>query len=259
MPTPVITAWVWVSWPEQLAGLVVGVEDQLEELVVEEQRDDRADDQVERERMTRARSSRKWSPSDIRPPSPMGSRGRPRNSSRTPPTDTAVRAPASGGAGRAGVVGVGRVCARSRPPRGSARRSGAARGSWSVVVVVVDQALGLGLEDPQGTTAAAGQLGQLLRAEEQHEDADDDQQLGRAESGDERDDEQRGSCRSCYAVVLSRTAGDGLRCTARRAPASPAPCARPRRAARPAPPRSTAGRQPQGQPHQPARVADPQA
>ena len=58
---------------------------------------------------------------------------------------------------------------------------------WQVVlrssrlVVVVHQALGLGLEDAQGTAAAASQLGQLGGTEEQHDDRQDDEQLGRAE------------------------------------------------------------------------------
>ena len=52
------------------------------------------------------------------------------------------------------------------------------------VLVVVHQALGLGLEDAQRPTAAAGQLGELGGAEEQDDDGQDDEQLGGAESSD---------------------------------------------------------------------------
>src|SRR5687768_1324515 len=149
-------------------------------------------------RMTRARSSRKWSPSDIRPPSPMGSRGRPRNSSMTPPTDTAGGLSSSDGAGRLGVFHVG-------PDLVLALRGGpvalvdlALLGS-RVLVIFIEQALGLGLEDPEGTTAAPRQLGELLRTEQQHQDADDDQQLRHAEAANDVGEEPRG-----HAVMLRR-------------------------------------------------------
>src|SRR5689334_17205911 len=132
--------------------------------------------------MTRARSSRKWSPSDIRPPSPTASRGRPRNRSRTPTIDTGGAAGSGGGAGRAAVVRAGGARARGavvlvdRPLLG---------GLGAVVVLVVEEALGLGLEGPQRATAAPGQLRQLGGAEEEHQHEGDDDQLGRAEAGDQ--------------------------------------------------------------------------
>jgi len=49
-------------------------------------------------------------------------------------------------------------------------------------LVVLHQTLGLGLEDAQGPTAPPGQLGQLRGAEQQDQDGQDDEQLGRAES-----------------------------------------------------------------------------
>src|SRR3954470_1383463 len=108
-------------------------------------------------RMTLARSSRKWSPSDIRPPSPMGSRGRPRNSSKTPAKDTAVLLRGSDSAGGVGLVGPGGLLLGVLSVL---RVDLALLGGLGVVVIVVHEALGLGLDDPKGTTTAARQLGE---------------------------------------------------------------------------------------------------
>src|SRR5438128_73171 len=53
-------------------------------------------------------------------------------------------------------------------------------------VVVVDQALGLGLEDAQGAAAAPCQIRQLGRAEEQHDDGQDQDELGRTKAAEEQ-------------------------------------------------------------------------
>src|SRR3546814_6731120 len=55
-----------------------------------------------------------------------------------------------------------------------------------LVLVVIDQALGLRLEDAQRTAAATCQLGELLGPEEQHDDQQDQHDLPRTGSGDER-------------------------------------------------------------------------
>jgi hypothetical protein len=52
-----------------------------------------------------------------------------------------------------------------------------------IVVVIVHQALGLGLEDAQRATGATCHLGQLLAPEQQEDDQDDDDQLGPAKTG----------------------------------------------------------------------------
>ena len=128
--------------------------------------------------MTRARSSRKWSPSDIRPPSPMGSRGRPRNSSMTPPTDTAVLAPGSGEPGgrclRLGQC-LGLASASAARFRASIWRcSGVLASSSSSSIRPLVSALKMRRARPLPRASS----GSFLRAEEEHDDADDDQQLG---------------------------------------------------------------------------------
>src|SRR3954454_11263300 len=133
---------------------------------------------IKADRIRRARSSRKWSDSAIRPSGPTGLRGLPRSTSTTPTMDTdraALAQVSSGG----GVVATCRV-ALGRLPRlerltlgGLLRLELALRLGLDRLVIVVVQALGLGLEDAQGTSAAAGQLGKLGRSEHQDDDRQD--------------------------------------------------------------------------------------
>ena len=87
-------------------------------------------------------------------------------------------------------VELGRCAARrARGPRSRAAPGLRAPGVRRGVVVVVHQALGLGLEDAQGPAAAAGELGKLGGTEEEDQHSQDDEQLSGAESGD-----RAGSC-----------------------------------------------------------------
>src|SRR3954470_19938238 len=146
---------------------------------------------IKADRIRRARSSRKWSDRAIRPSGPTGLRGLPRKTSTTPTMDTGLAALAqvpSGG----GVVAACRL-APGHLPRierltlsGLLRLELALRLGLAEFVLVVVQALGLGLEDAQGAAAAAGQLGKLGRAEHQDDDRQDDEKLWRAERTDQR-------------------------------------------------------------------------
>src|SRR3954449_11019467 len=126
-------------------------------------------------RSSRARSSRRWSASAIRPPSPTGSCGLARNHPKTPAKDMSVVGQAGSDLGvaarllRALVRGplVLEPLGLGAAPLGVEL---ALLVGLGVVVVVVHQALGLGLEDAQRATTAAGQLGQLLGPEEQQDD-----------------------------------------------------------------------------------------
>ena len=120
--------------PEHLAGLVVRVEDQLEEQVVEEQRDDRAEDEVERD----PHDAGAELPEVVAEGHPPALADRVTGPAAEQLDDTAdghcCWVPSSDGAGRLGVFHVGpcrRAAPRARPQRrhGCARRSRAARGS----------------------------------------------------------------------------------------------------------------------------------
>src|SRR5688572_10185663 len=126
----------------------------------------------------RARSSRRWSASAILPSSPIGVCGLTLNRPRTPVIDTSGGRSFSPGS----AVGVGRRALLRGRVGGL---DGACLGGPVLrvdlllllglrLVVVVDQALGLCLEDAQGAATAAGQLGELLGTEEQDQDAEDD-------------------------------------------------------------------------------------
>src|SRR5690348_692852 len=107
------------------------------------------------ERISRARNSRRWSVSAIRPSGPTAYFGFPRRSPKTHPTDD--KAEGSGVRRRRRVLDV---------------------------VVVVHEALGLGLEDPQRPATATRELGQLGSTEEQHEHGQDESDLAGAEARD---------------------------------------------------------------------------
>ena len=115
----------------------------------------------------------------------------------TPVRDTAVLLRGQGVPGAPGVPGVPVSSDSGCTLCGSARAVACIDlalldGLGVVVIIVIEQALGLGLEDPQRPAAATGELRQLLRAEEEHEDADDDQQFGCTEAEDEGNDEPMG-------------------------------------------------------------------
>src|SRR3954462_7175665 len=137
------------------------------------------------DRMMRARSSRRWSDSAIRPSGPTGCSGLPL---RSPARRLIKGTAASGGVAAVGPLG---FSVQLPLPIGQVALLGlelqlglGLQRVGSGLLVVVHQALGLGLEDPQGPAAAAGQLGELGGAEEQDEDGQDDQELGGAESSD---------------------------------------------------------------------------
>src|SRR6185436_11402852 len=86
-----------------------------------------------------------------------------------------------------------------------------------VLVLVVHQALGLGLEDPQGAAGAAGELGKLLGSEQEDQDEEDQNDLLRAETGDQLNDCGRahgsplvfgGGALPSYAGVSARRPSD---------------------------------------------------
>src|SRR6188472_4406214 len=143
------------------------------------------------ERTSRARSSRKWSARAIRPSGPTGLRGLPRRTSTTPTKDTGL--PFGQGPSGGRVVGsrrltLGCLLRLERRTLSSLTRLELALGLGLHVGagVVVGQPLGLGLEDPEGTAAATGELGELGRAEHQDDDHQDDEQLWRAEAADQQ-------------------------------------------------------------------------
>src|SRR3954467_3531691 len=144
------------------------------------------------DRIRRARSSRKWSDSAIRPSAPTGLRGLPRRTSTTPTKDT-------GPAALAQVPSGGGVVARRRLALGSLLRleGGTLRRLTGLELelrvrllarlgLILVQTLGLGLEDAEGAAAATSQLGQLGSAEHQDDDRQDDEQLWRAEVADQQ-------------------------------------------------------------------------
>src|SRR4051812_43186016 len=158
------------------------------------------------ERRIRALSSRRWSARAIRPSSPEATAGV--RKSRTTPA-ALILGPRGGGSEASTVVGCSwdvPEVVQERP--GSAlgvagllaRLAGRGRLVGTrlidalavdltllrsllavVLVVVVHEALGLGLEDPQRAAAPPGQLGQLLGTEEQHENQQDEDDLRSAD------------------------------------------------------------------------------
>src|SRR4051812_12675465 len=127
---------------------------------------------IKADRISRARASRKWSDSAIRPSGPTGLRGFPRRTSTTPTMDTGPAALAQLPSG-SGVVATRRL-ALGRLLRLEGIAIGGLLGlelelrvGLARVFVVIVQALGLGLEDAQCAAAAAGQLRQLGGAEHQ--------------------------------------------------------------------------------------------
>ena len=160
---PLSTSLVSTSLSICFAASVVGLGHQVQQLVVEEQRDDESHNQQQHGLQDAAPAAHADDPtSAIRPSAPTGCTGRTRNSPTTPAIDTMVWWPGSG-------VGVALFA-------GDPLRVGLGLGACldlallvglGLVVVVVDQALGLGLEDPEGATAAPGELGELGRAEQQ--------------------------------------------------------------------------------------------
>src|SRR3954453_23558276 len=138
-------------------------------------------------RSRRARSSRRWSARAIRPSAPMGWRGLARKSPRTPAKDMSAQwcrerdrsALAVGarllGRGLQPVRGLGAALRVELPLCLGLLRVP------DLVVVIVHEALRLGLEDPQGAATAASQLGELFGAEEQHDHQDDQDDLGGSE------------------------------------------------------------------------------
>src|SRR4051794_3062944 len=98
----------------------------------------------------RARSSRRWSESTIRPSSPTGWAGFPERSRYRP-----LSAKSAVVLVGLGVLGPGRLL-RGRRKLGGGRRDGRRRGR--LVLLVVAQALGLGLEDAERLTGAPGQV-----------------------------------------------------------------------------------------------------
>src|SRR3954447_18628981 len=139
--------------------------------------------------ITRPRSSRRWSIKGIRPSgsTPPDRRRRRRTAKPVTARHPSSRQPGSGRPrDRSAVVegalrrGGGRGRRRSglavgdlpRCGAGGRRRAGRGGGGW---VVVVAQALGLGLEDPQRSAQAARRVGQALGAEEQDEENQEDQ------------------------------------------------------------------------------------
>src|SRR5690242_6309542 len=134
------------------------------------------------ERNSRARTSLRWSVRAIRPSGPTAYFGLPRKRSKTQPAlDKAGYLPAGCRSGRVvavlGRASLGGPSLRLDVQGGWVRLDLALlRGTLGlhVLVVVVLEALGLGLEDPQGTAAPAGQLRQLGRAEEQDQDGQDE-------------------------------------------------------------------------------------
>src|SRR4051794_13808709 len=146
---------------------------------------------IKADRIRRARSSRKWSDSAIRPSGPTGLRGLPRKTSTTPTMDTGPAAlaqvPSGGGVVAACRLALGGLPRLERLALGLLLRLELAlRLGLDRLVIVVVQALGLRLEDAQGTAAAARQLGKLGRSEHQDDDRQDEEQLWRAEAADQQ-------------------------------------------------------------------------
>src|SRR4051812_15750733 len=151
--------------------------------------------------ISRARSSRRWSESAIRPSAPTGCCGRPLNRPAKPWMDN--ECPGSGG-GVAAALALDALRLVVADLLACLELALLGRLQVVVVVIAVGQALGLGLEDAQRPTAAAGQLGQLGGAEEQHDHDQDEHELLRAETGDEWGDHGVLAWWLTGAVILRR-------------------------------------------------------
>ena len=105
-PTPLMVGWsCGVPASSCAAACRYGSRRQVEELVVEEQRDDDRDDQHQRRRAAAGRAA----PAGGRPapsgrPSPTGFCGLPRNSPKTPVTDTSAQRACAGASSRSAPV-----------------------------------------------------------------------------------------------------------------------------------------------------------
>src|SRR4051812_13855485 len=151
---------------------------------------------IKADRIRRARSSRKWSDSAIRPSGPTGLRGLPRRTSTTPTMDIGraalAQVPSGGGVVPACRLAFGRLpCLKRVTLGGLLRLELALRLRLAELVIVFVQALGLGLEDAQGTAAAACKLRKLRRTEHQDDDGQDDEKLWWAERTDQRVEHER--------------------------------------------------------------------
>src|SRR5215203_1047404 len=131
--------------------------------------------------MAAMRSSRRWSERAIRPSGPTGWTGLPTKSWRTPVSDKcgsgvvlALVDDLALGDLVVGSVQLGR------------RRWRRARLVVLVVLVVVTQTLGLGLEDPQRLARAPRELGQLRGTEDQDHDREDHEPLSALRRPDHR-------------------------------------------------------------------------
>src|SRR4051794_29592650 len=120
---------------------------------------------ISADRISRARSSRKWSDSGILPSGPTGLRGLPRRTSTTPTMDIGegarAQTPSGGvvatrGLALGGLLGLERLALGGLSSLQLSLRVG--RG---LAVVVLAQTLGLGLEDAQCAAAAPSELGEL--------------------------------------------------------------------------------------------------
>src|SRR4051812_19172682 len=111
--------------------------------------------------MIRALSSRRWSERAIRPSGPTGCCGLPLRS----PAKRLINRGRSGGVAAVQLLGLrvelGLPLGQIALPGFELELRLGARGVRRVVVVIVHQPLGLGLEDAQGTAAATGELGEL--------------------------------------------------------------------------------------------------